>query len=280
MRKTIIFETGNYYLDKINWYFDKDKNMTLSIWEDKAKKILRLQKKIDDLKNRGTRKQNPTRKRLWILEWYNNLIQWYEKEIKLLGWEIDNDHDWELESIIKLQLLKNIPWYFPTPKHLVDRMIELAQIKDWDRILEPSAWTWNIIDWIIQSWKSINIWANEINYSNYEILKRKYKDNPKMLLTQHDFIIFNEDRKFDKIIMNPIFENKQDQEHIMKAYRMLKTWWRLVAICSAWVNFRQDYAPLRSVIDNYGSLFSIEEWAFKESWTGVNSVMIVLHKGD
>lgn len=184
----------------------------------------------------------------------------------------------DIQAMIKKQLLNNIPWYFPTPMEIVRKMVELADIQEWEIILEPSAWTGNIIDWIIEKYPKNIIYINEWNYSNYEILKEKYTWNWYMYWFNDDFMTFEKMQYFNKIIMNPPFENKQDQKHILKARELLKKWWIIVAIASAWVKYRSDYQEFRDFIDKYWYVEDLDAWTFKESWTMVNSVLIYLKK--
>ena len=245
---------------------------------DNRKNIERLQKKIDDLKNRWTRHQTPTRKRLWVLAWYNKLISEYEEQIRQLGGNIEKTN-YELESKIKWQLLKQIPWYFPTPMWLVEKMVELADIQDWDVILEPSAWTGNIVDWILEKWLNNIIYINEWNRWNYEILLEKYKEQRNQIcFFNDDFMTFEKMQHFHRIIMNPPFEKLQDMKHILKARELLKKDWILIAISSAWVKFRREYQEFRDFIDEHWYMEDLQEWTFKDSWTMVNSVLIYLQK--
>ena len=268
MRPTIIYWDEPIILEKI-----KVKRTPKIV--DNSKKIERLQKKIEALKNRWTRSQTPTPRRLRILDGYNQLIESYEKEIKELWWEtMETNHD--LEMRIKSQMFKGIPWYFPTPKEIVEIMIELADIKDWDYILEPSAWTWSILEWIVNTWKDVKIRAVEYNYWNYEILRDRFADYAN--ITCEDFMRLEDKRWFDKIIMNPPFENRQDQIHIMRAWNMLKDWGILVAIASNVIRYRTDYASFKHFVESNWYIQTLPDNSFRHSWTDVNTSLIYLTK--
>jgi phospholipid N-methyltransferase len=242
------------------------------------RKILSLQKKIEKMKSSWLWNLPYTNKRQRQLDSYTYQIWELEKQIKELWWEITTDI-WELElqQKIKAQLLKKIPWYFPTPKEVVKKMIELADIKKMDYILEPSAWTGAIIDWILEKEINVNILAIEYNNSNYEILKEKYNQK-NIELINWNFLKQEKIWWFSKILMNPPFEKKQNVIHIMRAFELLNEWWVLIAIAWASVKFRNDYQEFRDFIDKYWYYEDIDQGAFKLSWTNVSTILIKLSK--
>lgn len=84
--------------------------------------------------------------------------------------------------------------------------------------------------------------------------------------------------KSDKIIMNPPFAKSQDVSHILNAYNNhLNTWWRLVSIASTSIQTREWglYDDLRELEPEF---ITIAEGSFKDSWTMVNSVIVILDK--
>ena len=128
-----------------------------------------------------------------------------------------------------------IPGFFPTPKELVEQLISLAEIKHQDSILEPSAGKGDILDAITTylNGDTSKLSACEVNYKLRELLELKgYK------LVATDFLSLTSE-KYDKIIMNPPFENGQDIDHVTHALSLLKPGGRLVAIMSEGVFFRQ-----------------------------------------
>lgn len=246
---------------------------------DNSRKINSIQKQIDKMKSSWLWNMPYTHRRQRQLDSYTYRIQQLEKQIQDLWWESWTDMNaLKLEQKIKWQLLKKIPWYFPTPKNVVHKMIELADIQPMDYILEPSCWTGAIIDWILEKTRDVNIKWIEYNYSNYEILLEKYQWKDYIRLENVDFMDFANDSIFSKILLNPPFEQKQDMAHIMKAFQLLNEWWVLVAIASAWVKSRTDYQEFRDFIDTYWYYEDLEQGAFKLSWTMVNTILIYLKK--
>lgn len=247
--------------------------------KDNSRKIASLQKQIEKMQNSWLWNAPYTHRRQRQLDSYTYRIEELQKQIEELWWVwwVDIEKQ-KLEQKIKWQLLKKIPWYFPTPKEVVNKMIDLADLQPMDYILEPSCWTGAIIDWILEKTREVNIKWIEYDYSNYEILLEKYQNKDYVRLENVDFMDYNNDNIFSKIIMNPPFENKQDMKHIMKAFELLNEWGILVSIASASVKFRNDYQEFRDFIDSYWYYEDLVQWTFKLSWTMVNTILIYLKK--
>jgi hypothetical protein len=179
----------------------------------------------------------------------------------------------------KTNLLKfsNIPGYFPTPKNIVNLMIEKANILESDRVLDPSAGHGAICDQVKPICKEVK--AIEINYTLAEILDAKdyLIEKPRDFLT----IEPQELTSYEKILMNPPFENLQDIDHVMHAFKFLKNGGRLVAIMSPSGFFRSDKkaANFRAWLQNLGGeCIDIAAGAFKESQTNIATKLIVINK--
>lgn len=131
----------------------------------------------------------------------------YEEEVKLIG--------------------RDIPGFFPTPKKLIEQLLYHARINDNNlSILEPSAGKGDIADMIKQLY-GINPDVIEINYSLQNILKIKGHN-----VIDDDFMSAVT-KQYDRIIMNPPFENCQDIDHVMHAYNKLSKNGIVVAIMSS-----------------------------------------------
>lgn len=168
--------------------------------------------------------------------------------------------------------------FFPTPDSLADYLVELAELKNWDTILEPSAWKWNILRAINRlRWKTDNL--QKIKVTALELNSDFEKDLWKWYLCDDviiwDFLEHNE--KYDNVIANPPFSNSQDVKHILHAYSLLKDWGTLVSIASSSIKTRTGklYDELRELPIEW---FEVEEWAFKESNTMVNTVILRIKK--
>lgn len=162
--------------------------------------------------------------------------------------------------------------FFPTPSELAELLVEYADIKESDIVLEPSAWQWAILD-KIPNCKEIHF--IELDPKNFQILKDK--GYYRALWFNGDFLQAPK-YPYTKIVMNPPFANSQDVKHILHAYSLLsEDGWRLVSIASSSIKTRQGkpYDELRALNPEY---IEVESNSFKESWTNVNTVIVILNK--
>lgn len=165
------------------------------------------------------------------------------------------------------------PQLFPTPPELADRMVQLADIRPGQDVLEPSAGTGAIIDAIRRKPNhGCAITAVEINPH----LAARLRDID-CLGESHvrcvDFLSCNGDLgQFDRILMNPPFANAEDIEHIQHALTMLKPGGRLVAICA---NGPRQNDVLKPLVQEHGGQWEVlPAGTFKESGSNVASVLL------
>lgn len=157
--------------------------------------------------------------------------------------------------------------FFPTPRDVAEFLVELAELKETDTILEPSAGEWHIAELI----KSDKITTIELDFSKCEILLKKG-----FTPINSDFLTFKWGW-WDKIIMNPPFSKSQDVKHILHAYSMLDEGWILVSVASSSITTRQGslYDELRSLNPE---IIDLPAESFRESGTLVNTVIVKLTK--
>mgnify|MGYP000843959059 CR=1 FL=1 len=167
--------------------------------------------------------------------------------------------------------------YFPTPKELAERMVEMADIQPGMSVLEPSAGNGNIADAI----KNAGVIPDVIELSSTlkEILEAKGYP-----IVGTDFMEFDS-KKYDRIVMNPPFGNSQDAQHIMHAYSLLKPGGRIVAIAGEGIFFRKDKKSVEFqefMDEKNGVVEKLPEKTFTDkklySTTGANARLLVLDK--
>lgn len=129
---------------------------------------------------------------------------------------------------------RKIPGFFPTPRPIVDDMIDRAGIDAGMSVLEPSAGKGDILDAIRERHPDAQSTGIELQPSLRELLAAKGH------ATAHESDFLQHQGQYDRIVMNPPFENGQDADHVQHAYKLLKPGGRLVAIMSEGPFFRQD----------------------------------------
>ena len=183
------------------------------------------------------------------------------------------------ELKLKLSSIK-IDGFFPTPSTLTKKMVNYAEIKSTDNLLEPNGGNGAILEQLIANGVSPqNITVYEINSSLFEYLMLKYGDTG-MKIINGDFLESDTREKYDKILMNPPFENKQDIKHTKHAFEKLEDGGTLVGILSSGVTFRQGKLTneFREFISLNGTIEDIPSGTFKESGTMVGTVLVKLEK--
>ena len=87
--------------------------------------------------------------------------------------------------------------------------------------------------------------------------------------------------RFDRVVMNPPFQGKQDTQHITRAFGFLRPGGRLVAIAGAGVKsneWKETREFRRLVRLHNGDIEDLPEGAFAESGTNVRTVLITMDK--
>lgn len=170
---------------------------------------------------------------------------------------------------------KKIPGFFPTPRPLIDRMLDTADIQPGMKVLEPSAGKGDILDAIKERHPDADTHAVEQNHTLRDLLTAKGHN-----LVGDDAMTHK--GEYDRIVMNPPFENGQDQQHVKKAYESLKPGGKLVAVVGAGVG--NDRAkPFRDWLEaNGGSIEDLPEGSFAGNdafrQTGVNTKLVTIEK--
>jgi len=178
----------------------------------------------------------------------------------------------------------DIEGFYPTPRKVVERMIELADIKDKDTIIEPSAGNGAIADILKEKYPDINsrLGLIEINHTLRKILMEKGYN-----LYGEDCMKFTHPTGFKKFIMNPPFETDKSILHIMHLFNFaLAKGGRMVAIIPASLYYPLNPRKrIRQHFNEFLDKYCIKKYTdelppetFKNSGTNAHSVLIVLDK--
>lgn len=173
---------------------------------------------------------------------------------------------------------RNIEGFFPTPRGVIHDMLEDADIHAGMDVLEPSAGKGDIADAIKETVPDANLHVGELNYTLRDLLKAKGHN-----LVSDNFL--EHEGKYDRIVMNPPFEQMQDTEHVRHAYNLLKPGGKLVSIMGESPFFRSDKKAVefRNWLDSVGGQHErLPEGSFAGTdafrQTGVNSRKVVIQK--
>lgn len=171
-------------------------------------------------------------------------------------------------------LYLKIPGFFPTPPELAVKLVELANIEESHTICEPNAGLGHLAEAISEAHPENFLQCIEIYSRLVEALNIKGFETLNEDFLQHD-------KKYDRIIMNPPFENLQDIDHVMHAYSLLNPGGRVVAIMAN--NKRRDTSKVKmfmELVDRCGSIEENPVNSFASAFrpTGVNTITVVLDK--
>jgi SAM-dependent methyltransferase len=172
-------------------------------------------------------------------------------------------------------VIEKLGW-FPTPEPLVDRLLELAEIEPHHLVLEPSAGRGAIAARVRELVAESNLYCVEIDAKRCDSLREQG-----IYCMFGDFLsvpwIDELDGGFDRVVMNPPFENGQAWTHIKHAYALLKPGGRLVSVAPA---IFTELRMLRQAMPYADTIWREQnaEGAFKVSGTAVRTQTVMLDK--
>lgn len=175
----------------------------------------------------------------------------------------------------KFDLIGVVPGFFPTPQPVGKRMIKYLPAGT-KKVLDPSCGGGDILTHVKTAFPDIETIGVEVNFSLAEIARSAGHK-----IIQGD-IFETQIERFDVIMCNPPFEQRADGDHIMYYFdELLNDGGTLIGICGAGIMTCNDKASLefQAFVEEHGEAFKLPDNSFKESLTGVNTFMVVLHKG-
>lgn len=162
---------------------------------------------------------------------------------------------------------------FYTPPDLAHEVVRLAQVGPDHLVLEPSCGDGALVSPIVATGALVD--AYEIRPEPAEEVRDRFGND--CTVAVGDFLEVEPRPVYDRVTMNPPFAKQADARHVLHAAKFLAPGGRLVAIMSASVTFRDTplYREVRDLVTaNGGSIDPLPEGSFKESGTGVNTVLV------
>lgn len=187
------------------------------------------------------------------------------------------------------------PLYHPTPAKyfgafnssadVAERVIGMAEIRDGDLVLEPSAGTGVLAKAARAAGGKVACVEVQPGLAHELRALHGFPDT-----REDDFLRVDPSRfpAFDRIVMNPPFDRGRDCDHVRHAFRFLKPGGRLVAVMSARAEFGTDarHKALHDLVESctgkWGNArhywHDLPEKSFAHAGTNVNTVMLCINK--
>jgi predicted RNA methylase len=153
-------------------------------------------------------------------------------------------------------------------------MISLADLEPGMEVLEPSAGEGAIASTVAGLGCVVD--CIEQNAKRAGVI---YEAGYARTVTLADFLAVPQRAAYDRVIMNPPFADKADIAHVRHALGFLRPGGLLIAVMANGAAFREDRATasFRDLVsDAGGTIEPLPEGAFKESGTGVRTVLAVI----
>lgn len=197
------------------------------------------------------------------------------KEIQLLAKPEEIDTTKQQLNKLELEIIgMKYGDFFPTPKEVCRRLVQLASIEPNWRILEPSAGSGNIAEWIIQNYPDVQLEVVEINPTLRQILELKG-----FYIVGRNFLEFNPHHLYNICVMNPPF--CELVKHIYHAWELLLPGGVLVSVVPESVLFNRKYQSFKEWLEENNSYIEmVDKNAFLHSNnpTGVATRIIKIIK--
>lgn len=176
--------------------------------------------------------------------------------------------------------------FFATPIDLAASLVDDADVQAAHHVLEPSAGVGVIVDAILD--RDAHVTVIELDRERNERMRKFYTSSSRFrnLVTvqrECDFLNYEPDEPFDRVVMNPPFGKvgKGDHlDHVDHAYGMLTSGGILVSVLPQGVQFREDkrHKAFRKKYGEDGSITELPEGSFKESGTDVRTCVLKVVK--
>lgn len=171
---------------------------------------------------------------------------------------------------------------FDTPPAVIDRVMEIADIKPGEWVLEPSAGLGNLAVAAIERGALVETCEIDPKRAAALVMRITKLTSPAAAEStgRHaDFLTVEpgDQPAFDLVLMNPPFARQADIDHVLHAAKFLKPQGRLVAIMSPSWQFRENAKSIgfrEFLAEREAEVEALPDNSFKASGTGVNAVVV------
>ena len=162
--------------------------------------------------------------------------------------------------------------FFPTPKEIVKRMIEMVDFSRVTNILEPSYGSCNILE---EFHEKADVYGCEINQ---DMFIKSVERFPNYKLYNMDFMNFEHEDGFSLVVANPPFSKLQSVKHFNHMVELLNPNGQLVCIVpigdldkNSGIKLRQEFAKF---VEENWEIVELDSGDFKESGTMVKCAIV------
>lgn len=172
-----------------------------------------------------------------------------------------------------------IPGYFPTPPDIARKVVEIAQVGADSVVLDPSAGHGALIRAVREAAPDAEVDAVEINGQLRGLLAKQG-----IPVVSEDIFDpeFQPGTMYDKIVMNPPYEEGATIAHVQRAYEFLAPGGTLVAVVPESIRYRQDkkHAAFREWLAEHGAAEEDLDRARFGRAADIKTFILTLHKPD
>lgn len=161
--------------------------------------------------------------------------------------------------------------FYKTPEKAADFLIDRVRFKDGDTILEPSCGDGALIDAIMRqaNRRDVNLKVLGVEFDGGRANIARNKGH---IVHCSNFLTWEPNQKFSKVVMNPPFYGLHYLKHIKHAYKMLKDGGTLYAILPYTAKEKDTLEEFRA------EYIDLPMGSFKESGTNINTVIAIIRK--
>lgn len=178
-------------------------------------------------------------------------------------------------EVVTAREIRTAQQYFPTPAAVIDRLLNLADLKVGMEALEPSAGRGAIVEALSNAFCVVD--AIELEPEHAQFVKEA---GAARSVTVADFLTVPPEPRYDRVVMNPPLTRGTDIVHIRHALGFLRPEGYLISVMTRGNEKSEGVAEFRREVHERGGIFEdLPDGAFTASGTGVRTAIAVIPAG-